>query len=68
MGKISVTVWNENVHELEMPEVAAIYPKGMHGCIADFLEADGGFDARTATPKPVYLKSRGEKSAAANLL
>ena len=49
MGNISVTVWNENVHELEMPEVAAIYPKGIHGCIAEFLAAAGGFDVRTAT-------------------
>ena len=49
MEKISVTVWNENVHESQMPEVAAIYPKGIHGCIAGFLAADGGFDVRTAT-------------------
>ncbi len=37
-NKIRVTVWGENVHEKEMPVVAKIYPKGMHGCIADGLK------------------------------
>ncbi len=45
---IRVTVWNENVHETEVPEVAAIYPKGIHGCIQDFLKA-AGYAAGTAT-------------------
>ena len=45
---IRVTVWNENIHEQEFPEVRAIYPKGIHGCIADFL-AEAGFETRTAT-------------------
>ena len=31
---IRVTVWNEFRHEKEMPEVAAIYPNGIHGAIA----------------------------------
>jgi len=43
-----VTVWNEYLHELEMPEVAAIYPTGIHGCIADFLK-EAGMDVKTAT-------------------
>jgi trehalose utilization protein len=30
-----VTVWNENVHETTQPEIAAIYPSGIHGAIAD---------------------------------
>lgn len=34
-----VLVWNENIHEREQPEVAAVYPKGIHGCIADFLSS-----------------------------
>ncbi|MDE6031891.1 MAG: ThuA domain-containing protein [Oscillospiraceae bacterium] len=37
---MKVLVWNENVHEREQPEVAAIYPKGMHGCIAEFLSSE----------------------------
>lgn len=47
--KIRVTVWGENVHEHEMPKVAAIYPKGMHGCIADGLKEDPAFDVKIAT-------------------
>lgn len=43
-----VTVWNEYLHELEYKEVAAIYPKGIHGCIADFLQ-EAGCDVKTAT-------------------
>ena len=37
---MKVLVWNENIHEREQPEVAAIYPKGIHGCIADFLSSE----------------------------
>ena len=28
---IRVTVWNENVHERELPEIAKVYPEGMRG-------------------------------------
>ena len=45
---IRVTVWNEFVHEREVPQVAVIYPRGIHGCIADFL-AQAGMSAGTAT-------------------
>lgn len=31
---LRVTVWNEGVHETTQPEIAAIYPEGMHGTIA----------------------------------
>ena len=48
-NKIRVTVWGENVHEHEMPVVAKIYPKGMHGCIADALNTDPEITATTAT-------------------
>ena len=48
-NKIRVTVWGENVHEHEMPVVGAIYPKGMHGCIADGLREDPLFDVTEAT-------------------
>ena len=45
---IRVTVWNEYLHEVQFPEVAEVYPKGIHGCIADFLK-DAGMEVRTAT-------------------
>ncbi|WP_130838327.1 ThuA domain-containing protein [Lachnoclostridium sp. Marseille-P6806] len=45
---VRVTVWNEYLHEVRLPSVAAVYPKGIHGCIADFLSA-AGMDVRTAT-------------------
>lgn len=48
MNTVRVTIWNENIHETQVPEVAAIYPKGIHGCIADFLQA-AGYPCRTAT-------------------
>ncbi|MEZ5670533.1 MAG: ThuA domain-containing protein [Alphaproteobacteria bacterium] len=46
---IRALVWNENVHERENPAVAALYPKGIHGCIADALNGAGGISAETAT-------------------
>ena len=45
--KLRVTVWNENVHEREEPEVRAIYPRGIHGAIAESLGEE--FDVRAAT-------------------
>ncbi|MGF7142071.1 trehalose utilization protein [Anaerotaenia torta] len=47
MSKIRVTVWNEYLHEIELEEVAKIYPQGIHGCIAGFLR-EAGYDTRTA--------------------
>ncbi|HEX7064000.1 MAG TPA: ThuA domain-containing protein [Bacillales bacterium] len=45
---MKVTVWNENRHEKQDPEIRKVYPEGIHGAIAEFLkEAD--FDVRTAT-------------------
>lgn len=46
---INVTVWNEYVHEREEPAIAAVYAKGIHGCIADFLKTDEELNVRTAT-------------------
>ncbi|MFS4436891.1 ThuA domain-containing protein [Paracoccaceae bacterium GXU_MW_L88] len=46
---IRVTVWNENVHEQENKIVADNYPNGIHGIIADALNADDGIEATTAT-------------------
>jgi len=54
---LHVTVWNENVHELEEPDVAERYPDGIHGAIADGLRerlpdeepSDEDVEIRTAT-------------------
>jgi trehalose utilization protein len=45
--KIRVTIWNEGRHEKRSPEVAALYPKGIHGALADHLNKAGGFEVRT---------------------
>lgn len=46
---IWVTVWNEFKHEQEFEAIREIYPKGIHGCIADFLEKEQDISVRTAT-------------------
>jgi len=46
---IRVTVWNEFLHEKKNDAIAKIYPKGMHGAIADYLLSQPGFQVRTAT-------------------
>ncbi len=43
-----VTVWNEYQHEKTNPEVAKIYPNGIHGVIAQHLNASG-LTVQTAT-------------------
>jgi len=45
---INIVVWNENRHEKVNKAVAEIYPKGIHGEIADFLKQDG-HHVKTAT-------------------
>lgn len=45
---IKVTVWNENRHEQKNPLVREIYPKGIHGAIAEFLKKEG-YEVETAT-------------------
>ncbi|HKA09403.1 MAG TPA: ThuA domain-containing protein [Candidatus Dormibacteraeota bacterium] len=44
-----VTVWGENVHERRDPEVAAIYPEGMHEAIAQGIREQGGADVSVCT-------------------
>jgi len=39
--KFKVTVWNENLHEVENKEIGKLFPKGIHGCIAEFLDKAG---------------------------
>jgi len=48
---VRVTVWGENVHERNEPEVRAIYPDGMHAAIAAGLSNLLGdqVEVRTAT-------------------
>ena len=48
---VRVTVWNEGVHEATQPEIAAIYPRGIHGAIAEGLSDLLGDEVavRTAT-------------------
>ena len=46
---INVVVYNEYVHELEDESIAAVYPKGIQGCIADFLGANDDISVKTVT-------------------
>lgn len=48
---IRVLVWNEGVHEATQPDIAAIYPDGIHGAIAAGLAELLGdaVEVRTAT-------------------
>ena len=46
---INVTIWNENLHEKLREEVRQIYPRGIHGCLAEYLEQDTELCVRTAT-------------------
>ncbi len=46
---IRVTVWNEFRHEKESPEIAKIYPDGMHEAIAGYLRQKPDLEVCTAT-------------------
>lgn len=46
---IKVTVWNEYKHEKLEQSVADVYPKGLHGQLAEFLSKEKDFKVRTAT-------------------
>ncbi|GAB7191013.1 trehalose utilization protein ThuA [Kineococcus sp. NUM-3379] len=46
---IRVTVWGENRHEQREPEVAARYPRGMHGAVAEGIEENLGDDVIVST-------------------
>lgn len=45
---MKITVWNEFAHEKVDEAVKAIYPNGIHECIAGFLR-ENGYDVKTAT-------------------
>jgi trehalose utilization protein len=46
---IRVTVWHEYRHEKKNPEVAKVYPKGMHEAIAEHLRKSKDMKVATAT-------------------
>jgi trehalose utilization protein len=46
---IRALVYGENVHERKNAVVGGLYPKGMHGAIADALNGDSGIKATTVT-------------------
>ena len=46
---ITVTIWNEYLHEVQEPDIAAVYPDGIHGALAQGLAPLGDFEIRTAT-------------------
>jgi len=48
-SKVRVTVWNEFRHEKEDEAVKKVYPDGIHAAIAEYLGAQEGIEARTAT-------------------
>ncbi|EFM08934.1 protein of unknown function DUF1037 [Paenibacillus curdlanolyticus YK9] len=49
MKTIKVTVWNEYRHEKTNPQVAAIYPEGIHHAIAGYLQNVDALKVVTAT-------------------
>ncbi len=49
MENIRVTVWNEYTHEKDDSQVAAIYPEGIHGAIADSLRQRTSAQIKTVT-------------------
>ncbi len=48
-NKIKVTVWNEGRHEKSEAAIGAIYPKGIHGAVKDFLDKDPDLEVRAVT-------------------
>lgn len=47
-NKIRVTVWYEFRQEKYNPEVAALFPKGIHGCVGDILSECDDVEVRLA--------------------
>lgn len=46
---IRVTIWNEFIHEREYEGIREVYPKGIHGCIEEFLSLNDDMQIRCAT-------------------
>ncbi len=49
MSKVRVTIWNEYRHEVLEERIAKVYPKGIHGAIAEMLGRHMDYEIRTAT-------------------
>ena len=49
MSATRLTVWNEFVHENENEFIGKLYPDGIHGAIAKYMEKQPGFKVRAAT-------------------
>ncbi|MEP3294928.1 MAG: ThuA domain-containing protein, partial [Pseudoruegeria sp.] len=49
MKQIRAVVWGENIHENTNAVVAAVYPDGMHNCIASALNTSDEISASAAT-------------------
>lgn len=49
MRKLHVTIWNEFVHERELPAIQAVYPEGIHGCLAAFLQREEDMEVTCVT-------------------
>jgi trehalose utilization protein len=49
MSPLRITIWNEFIHEKENPDVARLYPEGIHGALASALGAYPELQVRTAT-------------------
>jgi trehalose utilization protein len=54
MNLVKVTVWNENRHEQQNPVVADVYPLGIHGAIAEFLEKERTFVTTATLDEPEH--------------
>ena len=65
---IRVTVWGENVHEQKNKVVAEVYPKTMHGTIAEALNRDKGIKATTVTLQDAEHGMTKEKLAETDVL
>ena len=48
MSKLNVCIWNEFIHEKD-ERIAKVYPKGIHGAIAEMLGRDNEYNITTAT-------------------
>ncbi len=46
---IRVTVWNEYIHERELPEIAEVYPGGIHETIREFLNREEDIQVNCVT-------------------
>ncbi len=48
MKKLNVVIWNEYRHEKSKPEVAELYPNGLHAAIKEFLDVNEDMEVTLA--------------------